>query len=180
MPPKKKSKPPSWVASTAAPPKVKVPNVKVLNQITSSDLKGIFFTVEGIDQTHFDKLATKNFSRWEDVRITLGVPVEVIVRLQDKLADLPQVRGWIEKPGDFAAESSQPVVSSRSPESESAATSAISKRSAAQGLTEDMLAKHKDKKHPSAEAMRERQVRNLTRAHAHLASPSTVWCDMAA
>ena len=27
-----------------------------------------------------------------------------------------------------------------------------------------MLAKHKDKKHPSAEAMRERQVRNLTRA----------------
>ena len=139
MPPKKKpEKPPSWVASTAAPPKVKVPNVKVLNQITSSDLKGIFFTVEGIDQTHFDKLATKNFSSWEDVRTTLGVPPdsEVIVRLQDKLADLPQVRGWIEKPGDFAAESSQPVVSS--PESESAATSAISKRSAAQGLTEEM------------------------------------------
>jgi hypothetical protein len=50
----------------------------------------------------------------------------------------------------------------------------ISKRSAAQGLTEDMLAKHKAKKHPSAEAMRERQVRNLTRAHAHLGSPSTV------
>ena len=150
MPPKKKpEKPPSWVASTAAPPKPKVPRVTVLNQITSNDLKGIFFTV---DQTHFDKLATKNFSSWEDVRITLGVPVEVIVRLQDKLADLPQVRGWIEKPGDFAAESSQPVVSS--PESESAATSAISKRSAAQGLTEDMLAKHKDKKHPSAEAMR--------------------------
>ena len=73
MPPKKKQKPekpPSWVASTAAPPKVKVPNVKVLNQITSSDLKGIFFTVEGIDQTHFDKLATKNFSSWEDVRTT--------------------------------------------------------------------------------------------------------------
>ena len=88
------------------------------------------------------------------------------------------MRGWIEKPGDFAAESSQPVVSS--PESESAATSAISKRCEAQGLTEDMLAKHKDKKHPSAEAMRERQVRNLTRAHAHLGSPSTVWCDMAA
>ena len=180
MPPKKKKpeKPPSWVASTAAPPKVKVPNVKVLNQITSSDLKGIFFTVEGIDQTHFDKLATKNFGSWEDVRTTLGVQPDVIVRLQDKLADLPQVRGWIEKPGDFAAESSQPVVSS--PESESAATSAISKRCEAQGLTEDMLAKHKDKKHPSAEAMRERQVRNLTRAHAHLGSPSTVWCDMAA
>ena len=76
----------------------------VLNQITSNDLKGIFFTVEGIDQTHFDMLATKNFSSWEDVRITLGVPVEVIVRLQDKLADLPQVRGWIEKPGDFPEE----------------------------------------------------------------------------
>ena len=104
MPPKKKSKPPSWVASTAAPPKPKVPRVTVLNQITSNDLKGIFFTVEGIDQTHFDKLATKNFSSWEDVRITLGVPVEVIVRLQDKLADLPQVRGWIEKPGDFPEE----------------------------------------------------------------------------
>jgi hypothetical protein len=178
MPPKKKSKPPSWVASTAAPPKPKVPRVTVLNQITSNDLKGIFFTVEGIDQTHFDKLATKNFSSWEDVRITLGVPVEVIVRLQDKLADLPQVRGWIEKPGDFPEESHQPVVSST--ESESDATSAISKRSAAQGLTEDMLAKHKDKKHPTAEAMRERQVRNLTRAHAHLGSPSTVWCDMAA
>ena len=133
MPPKKKQKPekpPSWVASTAAPPKVKVPNVKVLNQITSSDLKGIFFTVEGIDQTHFDKLATKNFSSWEDVRTTLGVPPDVIVRLQDKLADLPQVRGWIEKPGDFPEESHQPVVSST--ESESDATSAISKRSAAQ------------------------------------------------
>ena len=130
MPPKTKLPPPSWVASTAAPPKPKVPRVTVLNQITSNDLKGIFFTVEGIDQTHFGKLGTKNFSSWEDVRTTLGVPPdsEVIVRLQDKLADLPQVRGWIEKPGDFAAESSQPVVSS--PESESAATSAISKRSA--------------------------------------------------
>ena len=74
MPPKKNSKPPSWVASTAAPPKPKVPKVTVLNQITSNDLKGIFFTVEGIDQTHFDMLATKNFSSWEDVRITLGVP----------------------------------------------------------------------------------------------------------
>ena len=73
MPPKKNSKPPSWVASTAAPPKPRVLKVTVLNQITSSDLKGIFFTVEGIDQTHFDMLATKNFSSWEDVRITLGV-----------------------------------------------------------------------------------------------------------
>jgi hypothetical protein len=172
MPPKKKAMPPPWVASSPAPAKVKVPSVKELNKFTSSDLRGIFFTVEGIDQTHFDMLATKNFSSWEDVRITLGVPVEVIVRLQDKLADIPQVRGWIEKPGDFPAESSQPIVSST--ESESDATSAISKRSAAQGLTEDMLAKHKDKKHPSAEAMRERQVRNLTRAHAHLGSPSTV------
>ena len=47
MPPKKKPKPPSWVASTAAPPKPKVPRVTVLNLITSSDWKGIFFTVEG-------------------------------------------------------------------------------------------------------------------------------------
>jgi hypothetical protein len=136
-------------------------------------MKGILATVdERIEWCQFETLVTKNFSSWEDVRITLGVPVEVIVRLQDKLADIPQVRGWIEKPGDFPAESNQPIVSSA--ESESAATSAISKRSAAQGLTEDMLAKHKDKKHPSAEAMRERQVRNLTRAHAHLGSPSTV------
>ena len=145
MPPKKKSKPPSWVASTAAPPKPKVPRVTVLNQITSNDLKGIFFTVEGIDQTHFDKLATKNFSSWEDVRITLGVPVEVIVRLQDKLADLPQVRGWVDKPGDFAAKASQPEVAPL----ESAAKSAISKRSAAQGLTDELLEKHKHKKHAS-------------------------------
>ncbi len=34
--------------------------------------RGIFFTVEGIDQAHFDKLATENFSSWEDVRTTLA------------------------------------------------------------------------------------------------------------
>jgi hypothetical protein len=123
------------VASSPAPAKVKVPHVKELNKFTSSDFKGIFFTVEGIDQTHFDKLATKNFSSWEDMHTTLGVPVEVIVCLQGKLADLPPVRGWIENPGDFPAESSQPVVSS--PESESAATSAISKRSAAEAQRQE-------------------------------------------
>ena len=160
MPPKKKPKPPSWVASTAAPPKPKVPRVTVLNQITSNDLKGIFFTVEGIDQTHFDMLATKNFSSWEDVRTTLGVEPAVIVRLQDKLADRPEVKGWVEKPGDFA-ESSTPEVSPP----ESAAKSNISKRHAAQGLSDDVLARHKDKKHATYEAMRDVQVRkSLARA----------------
>ena len=101
MPPKKKPMPPPWVASSPAPAKVKVPSVKELNKFTSSDLKGIFFTVEGIDQTHFDKLATNNFSSWEDVRTTLGVEPAVIVRLQDRLADRPEVKGWVEKPGDF-------------------------------------------------------------------------------
>ena len=72
MPPKKKAMPPPWVASSPAPAKVKVPSVKGLNKFTSSDLRGIFFTVEGIDQTHFDKLATENFSSWEDVRTTLA------------------------------------------------------------------------------------------------------------
>ena len=154
MPPKKKPMPPPWVASSPAPAKVKVPSVKELNKFTSSDLKGIFFTVEGIDQTHFDKLATNNFSSWEDVRTTLGVEPAVIVRLQDRLADRPEVKGWVEKPGDFA-ESSTPEVSPP----ESAAKSNISKRHAAQGLSDDVLERHKDKKHATYEAMRDVQVR---------------------
>jgi hypothetical protein len=133
------------VASTAAPPKPKVPKVTVLNQITSNDLKGIFFTVEGIDQTHFDMLATKNFSSWEDVHTTLCVLPEVIVRLQDMLADHPEVKGWVEKPGDFPAEASTPEVSPP----ESAAKSNISKHQAAQGLSDDVLERHKDKRHAS-------------------------------
>ena len=149
MPPKKK--PPSWVASSPAPAKVKVPSVKELNKFTSSDLKGIFFTVEGIDQTHFDKLTTSNFSSWEDVRKTLNVEPAVIVRLQDRLADHPEVKGWVEKPGDFPAEASTPEVSPP----ESAAKSNISKRQAAQGLSDDVLERHKDKRHASYEAMRE-------------------------
>ena len=63
-----------------------------LNKLTSSDLKGILETVEGIDPAKFDVLATKNFSSWEDVRTTLGVEPAVITRLQDRLADLPHVR----------------------------------------------------------------------------------------
>ena len=39
---------PSWVASTPAPATVKVPKVTHLNKLTSSDLKGIRFLVEGI------------------------------------------------------------------------------------------------------------------------------------
>ena len=39
---------PSWVASTPAPATVKVPKVTHLNKLTSSDLKGILFLVEGI------------------------------------------------------------------------------------------------------------------------------------
>jgi hypothetical protein len=57
-------------------------------------LKGILFTVEGIDQEKFDTLTTKNFSNWEDVRKTLNVEPAVIVRLQDMLADRPEVKGW--------------------------------------------------------------------------------------
>ena len=164
MPPKKKQ-PPPWVASSPAPAKVKVPSVKELNKFTSSDLKGIFFTVEGIDQTHFDKLATNNFSSWEDVRTTLGVEPAVIVRLQDRLADRPEVKGWVEKPGDFPAEASTPEVSPP----ESAAKSNISKRQAAQGLSDDVLERHKDKRHASYEAMREVKVRKShARAHTHL------------
>jgi hypothetical protein len=33
-----------------------------INKLTSSDLKGILFTVEGIDPAKFDILATRNFS----------------------------------------------------------------------------------------------------------------------
>ena len=155
MPPKKKP-PPAWVASSPAPAKVKVPHVKELNKFTSSDFKGIFFTVEGIDQTHFDMLATKNFSSWEDVRTTLGVEPAVIVRLQDKLADRPEVKGWVEKPGDFA-ESSTPEVSPP----ESAAKSNISKRHAAQGRRAMACWRglHKDKKHATYEATRDVMVR---------------------
>ena len=73
---------------------------------------------------------------------TLCVLPEVIVRLQDMLADHPEVKGWVEKPGDFPAEASTPEVSPP----ESAAKSNISKH---QGLSDDMLERHKDKRHAS-------------------------------
>ena len=114
-------------------------------QVDVERLERNSFTVEGIDPEKFDTLATKNFSSWEDVRTTLGVEPAVITRLQDRLAELPQVRGWIENPPDFAAKASQPEVAPL----ESAAKSAISKRSAAQGLTDELLEKHKHKKHAS-------------------------------
>ena len=145
MPPKKGAAIAAWVTSTPAPVKAKVPKVSYLNKLTSSEWKGILYTVEGIDPEKFDTLATKNFSSWEDVRTTLGVEPAVITRLQDRLAELPQVRGWIENPPDFAAKASQPEVAPL----ESAAKSAISKRSAAQGLTDELLEKHKHKKHAS-------------------------------
>ena len=55
-----------------------------------------------IDPEKFDTLVTKNFSNWEDVRKTPNVEPGVIVRLQDRLADRPEVTGWVQKPGDFA------------------------------------------------------------------------------
>ena len=128
----------------------------------------------GIDPKHFDTLATKNLSSWEDVRTTLGVEPAVIVRLQDKLADRPEVKGWIENPDDFRAESSQPDVA----QPESAAKSAISKRHVAQGLTSELLEMHKDKRHATyaSEAMRSLKVRkSRARANTHtFGSPSTV------
>ena len=98
MPPKKGAAIAAWVTSTPAPVKAKVPKVSYLNKLTSSEWKGILYTVEGIDPEKFDTLATKNFSSWEDVRTTLGVEPAVITRLQDRLAEIPQVRGWIENP----------------------------------------------------------------------------------
>ena len=101
------------------------------------------------------------------MRTTLGVLTEVIVRLQDRLADHhdPEEKGWVEKPGDFPAEASTPEVSPP----ESAAKSNISKRQAAQGLSDDVLERHKDKRHTSYEAMREVKVRKShARAHTHL------------
>jgi|GEM_PF-6840178 len=173
MPPKKKPPPPAWVASSPAPAKVKVPHVKELNKLTSGELKGILFTVEGIDQEKFDTLTTKNFSNWEDVRKTLNVEPAVIVRLQDMLADRPEVKGWVEKPGDFPAEASTPEVS----QPESAAKSNISKRKAAQGLSDDVLDRHRDKRNVSYEAMRELKVRKSharTRTHLRFAFHSFV------
>ncbi len=77
------------------------------------------------------------------------------MRIQGRLADRPDVKGWAEKPGDCPAESSLPEVSPL----ESAAKSTISKRRAAQCLTDDLLEKHNDKKHASQEAMRNLKVR---------------------
>jgi hypothetical protein len=87
---------------------VKVPKVTHLNKLTSSDLKGILFLVEGIVSIPGEvrRLATRNFSSWEDVRKTLVVEPAVIARLQDRLADRPDVKGRVENPGDFPAESS--------------------------------------------------------------------------
>jgi hypothetical protein len=76
------------------------------------------------------------------------------VRLQGRLADRPEVTGWVQKPGDFA-EASTPEVSPP----ESAAKSNISKRQAAQGPNDEVLERHKDKRHASFEAMRELKVR---------------------
>ncbi len=67
MPPKRKP-PPSWVASSPAPAKVKVLDVNEgSQQVDVERLKRKSFTVEGIDPEKFDTLATKNFSSWEDV-----------------------------------------------------------------------------------------------------------------
>ena len=82
MAPKKRPTP-TWVESTPAPPKAKVPKVTELNKLTSSESRGILFTVEGIDPKHFDALVTRNFSSWEDVRKTLVVEPAVIARLKD-------------------------------------------------------------------------------------------------
>ena len=83
MPPKKPKPTPAWVARTAAPAKLIVPKVTVLNKLTSSEWKGIVATVdERIEWCQFQTLVTKNFSSWEDVRKHLGVDTEVIVRLQ--------------------------------------------------------------------------------------------------
>jgi hypothetical protein len=79
------------------------------------------------------------------VHTTLCVLPEVIVRLQDMLADHPEAKGWVEKPGDFPAEASTPEVSPP----ESAAKSNISKHQAAQCLSDDVLERHKDKRHAS-------------------------------
>ncbi len=98
-----------------------------------------------LDPEKFDTLATKNFSSWEDVHTTLCVLPEVIVRLQDMLADHPEAKGWVEKPGDFPAEASTPEVSPP----KSAAKSNISKHQAALGLSDDVLERHKDKRHAS-------------------------------
>ena len=184
MAPKKRPTP-TWVESTPAPPKAKVPKVTELNKLTSSESRGILFTVEGIDPKHFDTLVTKNFSSWEDVRTTLGVEPAVIVRLQDKLADRPEVKGWIEKPDDFPAESSQPDVAPP----ESTAKSAISKRHVAQGLTSELLEMHKDKRHATYEAMRS-LIKGARVSRANTNTPSVrlpqfnaikaVWRDMAA
>jgi hypothetical protein len=83
MPPKKPKPTPAWVARTAAPAKLIVPKVTVLNKLTSSEWKGIVATVdERIEWCQFQTLVTKNFSSWEDVPKALGPDPEVIVRLQ--------------------------------------------------------------------------------------------------
>ncbi len=80
--PKKPKPTPAWVARTAAPAKLIVPKVTVLNKLTSSEWKGFVATVdERIEWCQFQTLVTKNFSSWEDVRKHLGVDPEVIVRL---------------------------------------------------------------------------------------------------
>ena len=56
MAPKKRPTP-TWVESTPAPPKAKVPKVTELNKLTSSESRGILFTVEGIDPHHRGEIA---------------------------------------------------------------------------------------------------------------------------
>ena len=156
MPPKKPPKPPpAWVARTAAPAKPIVPKVTVLNKLTSSEWKGIVATVdERIEWSQFQTLVTKNFSSWEDVRKHLGVDPEVIVRLQDRLAEHPSVLKWVQKPDEFASEPSQPEILPP----ELATKSVISKRKQEQGLDDTLLEKHASKRHAAYEAMRDLQV----------------------
>ena len=147
--------------------------------VTSSEWKGIVATVdERIEWCQFETLVTKNFSSWEDVRKHLGVDPEVIVRLQDRLAEHPSVLKWVQKPDEFASEPSQPEILPP----ESATKSGISKRKQEQGLDDTLLEKHASKRHVAYEAMRDLQVQ-ISRARAPIhtfVSPSTAWCDMAA
>ena len=85
------------------------------------------------------------------MRKHLGVDPEVIVRLQDRLAEHPSVLKWVQKPDEFASEPSQPEILPP----ESATKSGISKRKQEQGLDDTLLEKHASKRHVAYEAMRD-------------------------